>query len=50
VGKEDTAKAIKAAHEAFQSYKKTKARQRARWLRKWADLCVEHADDLALIL
>lgn len=50
MGKEDTTKAIKAAHEAFQSYKKTTARQRARWLRKWSDLCVEHADDLALIL
>jgi succinate-semialdehyde dehydrogenase/glutarate-semialdehyde dehydrogenase len=50
MGKEDTTKAIKAAHEAFQSYKKTTARQRARWLRKWNDLCLEYADDLALIL
>jgi succinate-semialdehyde dehydrogenase / glutarate-semialdehyde dehydrogenase len=50
MGKEDTTKAIKAAHEAFKSYKKTTARQRARWLRRWADLCIEHADDLALIL
>lgn len=46
----DTDKAIAAAHAAFQTYKKTSARQRARWLRKWADLCLEHADDLALIL
>jgi succinate-semialdehyde dehydrogenase / glutarate-semialdehyde dehydrogenase len=50
MGREDTTKAIKAAHDAFQSYKKTTARQRARWLRRWSDLCVEHADDLALIL
>jgi succinate-semialdehyde dehydrogenase/glutarate-semialdehyde dehydrogenase len=50
MGKEDTTRAIKAAHEAFKSYKKTTARQRARWLRKWGDLCMEHADDLALIL
>ena len=50
MGKEDTTKAIKAAHEAFQSYKKTTARQRSRWLRKWNDLCLEHVDDLALIL
>ena len=50
MGKADTTKAIKAAHEAFQSYKKTTARQRARWLRKWSDLCMEHVDDLALIL
>jgi succinate-semialdehyde dehydrogenase/glutarate-semialdehyde dehydrogenase len=46
----DTDTAIQAAHTAFQTYKKTPARQRARWLRKWADLCLEHADDLALIL
>lgn len=50
MGKADTTKAIRAAHDAFQSYKKTTARQRARWMRKWADLCVENADDLALIL
>lgn len=50
MGREDTDKAIKAAHEAFQSYKKTTARQRARWLRKWSDLCLENAEDLALIL
>ncbi|KAJ9664057.1 hypothetical protein H2198_000560 [Neophaeococcomyces mojaviensis] len=50
MGREDTGKAIKEAHTAFQSYKKTTARQRARWLRKWSDLCLEHSDDLALIL
>ncbi|KIX07861.1 uncharacterized protein Z518_02515 [Rhinocladiella mackenziei CBS 650.93] len=50
MGAADTDKAINAAHAAFQSYKKTSARQRARWLRKWNDLCLEHADDLALIL
>ncbi|OQV05935.1 hypothetical protein CLAIMM_10587 [Cladophialophora immunda] len=50
MGAEDTNKAIAAAHEAFQSFKKTSARQRARWLRKWSDLCLENVDDLALIL
>lgn len=40
MGKEDTQVAIKAAHDAFQTYKKTTARQRARWLRKWFDLCM----------
>lgn len=50
MGREDTEKAIKEAHTAFQSYKKTTARQRARWLRKWSDLCLENLDDLALIL
>lgn len=50
MGAEDTNKAVEAAYAAFKSYKKTTARQRARWLRKWSDLCLEHADDLALIL
>ncbi|RMZ83858.1 hypothetical protein DV737_g1510, partial [Chaetothyriales sp. CBS 132003] len=50
MGAADTEKAIKSAHEAFQYYKKTTARQRARWLRRWNDLCLEHIDDLALIL
>lgn len=46
MGKEETDRAVEAAHEAFKTYKKTTARQRARWLRKWSDLCLEHADDL----
>ena len=50
MGAEDVDKAIEAAAIAFQSYKKTSARQRARWLRKWSDLCHENVDDLALIL
>ena len=50
MGAEDTKKAITAAHEAFKSFKKTTARQRARWLRKWGDLCMENLEDLALIL
>ena len=50
MGKAETAQAVAAAHEAFQSYKKTTARQRARLLRKWSDLILENADDLALII
>ncbi|EXJ87241.1 succinate-semialdehyde dehydrogenase (NADP+) [Capronia epimyces CBS 606.96] len=50
MGAEDANRAVQAADAAFKSYKKTSARQRARWLRKWSDLCLEHADDLALIL
>jgi succinate-semialdehyde dehydrogenase / glutarate-semialdehyde dehydrogenase len=44
--KEDVKRAVEAAHEAFKSYKKTTARQRARMLRKWSDLCHENVDDL----
>ncbi|KAI1609207.1 succinate-semialdehyde dehydrogenase [Exophiala viscosa] len=50
MGAADVDKAVAAAHAAFQTFKKTSARQRARWLRKWSDLCLEHIDDLALIL
>lgn len=46
----DTEAAIHAAHKSFKTYKKTSARQRATWLRRWHALCLEHADDLALIL
>ena len=46
--KNDTAKAVDAAFEAFKTFKKTSARQRARMLRKWSDLCNENAD-LSLI-
>ncbi len=48
--KHDTALAVDAAFEAFKTYKKTSARSRARLLRKWSDLCIENADDLALIM
>ncbi|KAH7191497.1 aldehyde dehydrogenase domain-containing protein [Fusarium oxysporum] len=50
MGAADTERAIEFAHETFESYKKTQARQRARWLRRWSDLCLENIDDLALIL
>lgn len=50
MGAEDVDKAIVAARTAFDTFKKTSARQRARWLRKWSDLCLEHQEDLALIL
>ena len=50
MGKKETADAILAAHEAFKAYKQTSARERARMLRKWSDLCLAHADDLALIM
>ena len=48
--KKETADAIEAAHGAFKTFKKTSARERARMLRKWSDLCLANADDLALIM
>ncbi|KAH7370222.1 succinate-semialdehyde dehydrogenase [Rhexocercosporidium sp. MPI-PUGE-AT-0058] len=50
MGAVDAALAVDAAHEAFQTFKKTTGRERARMLRKWNDLNLKHIDDLALIL
>ncbi|GIZ44893.1 hypothetical protein CKM354_000807800 [Cercospora kikuchii] len=50
MNKTDVSQAIDAAHTAFRTYKKTTARSRARLLRKWNDLCLSNADDLALIM
>lgn len=46
----DAQLAVEAAHAAFKDWRKTSARQRARMLRKWSDLCHENSEDLALIL
>ncbi|KAJ0162840.1 putative succinate-semialdehyde dehydrogenase [Colletotrichum tanaceti] len=46
----DTEASISAAHDAFKSYRKTPARARARLLRKWYDLMMENAEDLATII
>jgi succinate-semialdehyde dehydrogenase / glutarate-semialdehyde dehydrogenase len=48
--KNDTLKAIDAAAEAFVSYRKTSARERATWLRKWYNLMQENAEDLATLI
>ncbi|MFY0673920.1 MAG: NAD-dependent succinate-semialdehyde dehydrogenase [Bacteroidia bacterium] len=46
----DTKKVIDAANEAFKSWKKVPAGKRSKILRKWYDLQLENADDLARIL
>ncbi|KAH8598763.1 Aldehyde/histidinol dehydrogenase [Bisporella sp. PMI_857] len=47
---EDVDAAVKAAHEAFQSYRKVVPRQRARWILKWDGLIRENMEDLAKIV
>ncbi|RQM06152.1 hypothetical protein DH86_00003402 [Scytalidium sp. 3C] len=47
---DDVDAAVRAAHEAFQSFKKTTARTRAKWLLKWDELIREHRDDIAKIV
>lgn len=47
---EDTEAAIKAASEAFVSFKKTTGRERARMLRKWYQLLVDNSEDIAKLI
>jgi succinate-semialdehyde dehydrogenase/glutarate-semialdehyde dehydrogenase len=49
-GAAEAARAIKAAHGAFDDWRGRTAKDRARLLRKWHDLIVENQEDLAKIL
>lgn len=46
----DTQKAIDAAAAALPAFRKLTGRERSRLLRKWYDLMVENADDLAKLI
>jgi succinate-semialdehyde dehydrogenase/glutarate-semialdehyde dehydrogenase len=50
VGATETRRAIEAAHKAWPSWRATSALERSRILRRWYDLMVQHADDLAALL
>jgi len=50
MGAEETRRAIDAARAAYLGWRATLAKDRARILRRWADLMLEHVDDLALLL
>jgi succinate-semialdehyde dehydrogenase/glutarate-semialdehyde dehydrogenase len=50
MGAEETRRAIDAARAAYPGWRATLAKDRARILRRWADLMLEHVDDLALLL
>ncbi|PGH14701.1 hypothetical protein AJ79_02867 [Helicocarpus griseus UAMH5409] len=47
---QDTQKAIDAAVAAFPSFRKTLARERARMLRRWYQLMMDNAEDLATLI
>jgi len=47
---EDTQAAIEAAHNAFQTWQHTTAKERSNLLRAWYNLCVSHQQELARIL
>lgn len=46
----DTVAAIEAASAALPSFRRTTARERSRMLRKWYDLMMENADDIAKLI
>ena len=46
-GRGETAEAIRAAHAAQKGWAAKTARERAKILRKWQDLMLEHQEDLA---
>ncbi|EER28471.1 succinic semialdehyde dehydrogenase, putative [Coccidioides posadasii C735 delta SOWgp] len=47
---EETQKAIDAASASFPSFRKTLARERARMLRRWYQLMMDNAEDLATLI
>jgi len=49
-GEAETRAAIEAANRAFPGWSKLLAKDRARMVRRWYELVVEHADELALLL
>ena len=46
----ETRRAVEAAQRAFPAWRDLVARERARILRRWADLVLEHQEDLAVLL
>ncbi|KAL7288763.1 hypothetical protein TKK_0016743 [Trichogramma kaykai] len=46
----DTKEAINAAHKAFQTFRKTTAKERSDLLRSWYNLMVKHSEELAEIM
>ena len=50
MGRDDTELAIKAAAAALPAFRKTTGRERAKLLRKWYQLMVDNADDLAKLI
>ncbi len=50
MGAAETNAAIEAAHRAFPAWSKLLAKERAKIIRRWYELIIEHADELALLL
>ncbi len=50
LGAAETRAAIEAAHRAFKPWSHRLAKERSKILRRWYELIIEHADELALLL
>jgi succinate-semialdehyde dehydrogenase/glutarate-semialdehyde dehydrogenase len=50
LGARETRSAIDAAERAFPAWSRMLAKERSRLLRKWHDLMIEHADEIALLM
>jgi succinate-semialdehyde dehydrogenase / glutarate-semialdehyde dehydrogenase len=50
MGEPETHRAIEGAHAAWPAWRSRTARERSVFLRKWHDLILAHAEDLALIM
>jgi succinate-semialdehyde dehydrogenase/glutarate-semialdehyde dehydrogenase len=50
VGAAETRRAIEAADQAFKSWSRTTAKERAKILRRWFDLMMENQEDLAVLM
>ena len=50
MGEAETARALAAAEEALPAWRGQLARERARVMRRWADLMLEHEEPLARLL
>jgi succinate-semialdehyde dehydrogenase / glutarate-semialdehyde dehydrogenase len=50
MGAAETKAAIEAAHRAFKPWSQRLAKERSQVLRRWYELIVDHADELALLL
>jgi len=50
MGAQETRRAIEAADQAWPAWRRKTAKERAAILRRWYELMMEHADDLALLM
>lgn len=49
-GSADAMAALNAAHEAFKTWKKVPAKQRAQIIKRWNDLIIAHTDELGTLI